>query len=169
MKKISKLSTLALAGLLATTGCSFGKDEEPANTYLGEYVFEYMSLETDGEKMIAYTCPASNGTSEPSGSLTPSIELNPFAICDSASKQTFEIKEDRLISTVDGKSETQYYKLNEKGEMLVAIDEKGEPAKSLQEAKMYFVYNIKIENNRIYNVLRVDENGMTTVVVYKKK
>lgn len=38
MKKILGLSTLALAGVLAFTGCSCGKDDGKAETYTGAYV-----------------------------------------------------------------------------------------------------------------------------------
>ena len=53
-------------------------------------------------------------------------------------------------------------------EILVAVNESGEPAKSLNDAVYYVVNGLKLENNRFYNVLG-KADGVTTTAVYKKK
>lgn len=175
MKGILKLATLSLVGMLAFTGCSKEDKNTETSSYLGKYEFEYLSVEEEGSKTIMYTCPtvstlAVGGGNTSSGSVnieeSPAISsLSP--VCNAAKGGSFEIKEDKIIATSDSTTETWYYKVNEKNEVLLAANNSGKPATSLNDAAYYLV-RVKLENNRIYNVLG-NRDGVTIVAVYKMK
>lgn len=74
MKKILGLSTLALAGVLAFTGCSCGKDEGNAETYTGAYVdTNYgiaLSVEVEDGKIVSVKAASEEAVGKTNASVT---------------------------------------------------------------------------------------------------
>ena len=166
MKKIIGLSTLALAGVLAFTGCSISEEQGKAwaeengyvkvdkNAYIGEYKFEYMEVVLDdaenGEntKGIYTTTTCANASTM--------LVDGAGTACVDASKMELKITENQILVTKDENNFWSFdgdgylYKIDEKNRILIGCNEEGIPV--LENPFAYAINEdiVHIENDRLY-------------------